>query len=107
VAVGTPKRERSRKPPLNKAERQLERERRKNRDKLTRRIERLEGEIQGREKELEAIEWRLGDPQVYSDPERVSAVTAEQAELREATDALYAEWERLSDELAALDDLLA
>ena len=96
----------ARKPPQSKAERQVERERRKNRDKLARRVQRVEADIQTNEKSLQSIEFRLGDPQVYSDAERVSAATAQQAEVREIIDSLYAEWERLNDELSVLNDLL-
>jgi ATP-binding cassette subfamily F protein 3 len=91
---------------LSKEERQQERERRKNRDRVTRRIGRVEGEIQEREQALEQLSWQLGDPAVSSDADRLSEVHAEQQALQTAIDDLYAEWERLSDEAAALEDLL-
>ncbi len=114
----TPTRERSRATPesgngsgneshkKSKVERQLDRERRKNRDRITRKIERSEREIHENEQSVVRLEWRLGDPAVYSEPEKVAAIQAEQSELRRTIDDLYAAWERLSDELAALDDLI-
>ncbi len=89
----------------SKAERQRDRERRKARDRTTRRLERIEQEIQRQEQEFESFDWRLGSPEVYSDPDRVSEIQAEQARLRQAIDTLYDDWERLSDELSALDDV--
>jgi ATP-binding cassette subfamily F protein 3 len=96
----------SARPKKSKAERQLERERRKSRDRITRRIERTEEEIHERERALEQLEWRLGDPAVYADADALGAVQADQVAQRGAIDELYAAWERLSDELAALDDLI-
>jgi ATP-binding cassette subfamily F protein 3 len=101
------RKEASRPPPATKAERQAERERRKTRDKIARRITRLEEEIHAHEEALTRLDWRLGDPSVYADAEQVAGIQAEQSQTREKVDALYAEWERHSDELAALDDLLA
>jgi len=92
--------------PRTKAERQLDRERRKSRDRIARKIGSCEEQIHAREKASEQLDWKLGDPAVYSDAEALTSVQAEQAELRGAIDDLYAEWERLSDELAALDDLI-
>jgi ATP-binding cassette subfamily F protein 3 len=90
----------------SKAERQLERDRRKNRDRIARKIGKCEEQIHAREKETERLEWKLGDPTIHSDAEALAGVQAEQALLRAAIDDLYGEWERLSDELAALDDLI-
>jgi ATP-binding cassette subfamily F protein 3 len=90
----------------SKAERQQTRERRKNRDKVTRRIGRVEEEIQEREQSLEQLSWQLGDPAVATDAERLTAINADQQALQTEIDDRYAEWERLSGELAALDDLL-
>ena len=61
-------------------------------------------EIQEREKELQNQEWRLGDPEVFKDPERIGEVQVEKDRIQEVIDGLYAGWERLSDELAALED---
>ncbi len=89
-----------------KAERQRERERRKNRDRLARRSAKVEEEIQAHEQTLTQLDWKLGDPSVFADAEQVTSIHEEQTGLREKIDGLYAEWERLNDELAALDDLL-
>ena len=88
----------------SKQQRQLERERGKAREKLVRQIARLEAEIQTRESEVESLGWKLGDPELYKDVDRMR-------ELSEARDALesrvaerYAHWEHLTNELNALDD---
>jgi ATP-binding cassette subfamily F protein 3 len=89
---------------LERESRQLERERKKAREKLGRRIRRLEEEIQSAEGELEALGWKLGDPDLYKDVERLRALTESRQTAESGVAAMYAEWERLSDELAALDD---
>jgi ATP-binding cassette subfamily F protein 3 len=89
--------------PLSKRARMAARERAKQR---TRRLERtrkrlaaLELEIGSLEEELEALAWRLGDPEVYRDGEAVRTLEAERAALREGIDTRYAEWERTASEL--------
>jgi len=91
-------------PKLSKAERQQQRERRRARDKTSRRISKLEETIAAAEQKAESLGWQQGDPAVYSDAGRLQALQSEQAEVRTEIDAHYAEWERLSDELAALSD---
>ena len=81
--------------------------RRKKRDRIIRKVGRIEETIQELEETLRQLDWRLGDPSVYADPVQVAAVQSEQSTHREQLDALYADWERLSDELAAVEDLLA
>ncbi len=88
---------------LSKRERMAARERARER---TRRLERarkrlavLEQEITSLEEELEALAWKLGDPEVYRDGEAVRALEAERSALRESIDARYAEWERNASEL--------
>ncbi len=88
-----------------KQERALERERRKARERLARQIARLEEEIQQSEREVEAIGWKLGDPSLYKDVDRLRALTDEKGDLELAVAEKYERWERLSDELAALVDL--
>jgi ATP-binding cassette subfamily F protein 3 len=83
--------------------RREERERRKARERTQRRIERLEAEILERETALEELGWKLGDPQVHRDPERIRTLSAERAEVQEAIDAGYREWERLAAELESLE----
>jgi ATP-binding cassette subfamily F protein 3 len=80
-----------------------ERERRKTRDKAARRIEKLEAEITELETSKEAINWKLSKPEVYQDAERSRALQMEQSHLTNQIEALYEEWERLTEELAALD----
>ena len=84
--------------------RQLERQRSKARDKAARAIDKLEAEIQTREQQLEQIGWKLGDPTVYRDGEKVRALEAERVELKAAIDGLYQEWERRGAEIEALED---
>jgi ATP-binding cassette subfamily F protein 3 len=93
-------------PRPDKAARQREREQRKSRDRTARQIERIETEIERREAELEAATWRMGDPAVYSSPEPLQEAQADQARLQALIDELYRDWERLSVEVAALDDAL-
>ena len=92
-----------RRPPARE-DRQRERERRKARERLTRKIGRLEEEIAGIESEIEAIGWKQGHPDLYRDVERMQALDAEKTERQSVAEERYREWERLSDELAALDD---
>ena len=84
-----------------------QRERRKQRDRIVRKSTRVEEKIQSHEAALVQLDWRLGDPAVYSDADQVTQVQSEQATLRSELEVLYADWERLSDELAAVEDLLA
>ena len=80
------------------------REQRRTREKTARRIEKLETQIGEDEQRREALNWSLGDPAVYQDAERTHRLRSEQAELGVAIEALYREWESLSEMLAALDD---
>ncbi len=91
-------------PKPTKEERQRARERSKARDRVKRRIEKLEAEIQTAEEALEAVGYRLADPEVYANAERLLEVQAEQQAAQADVDARYRDWERLNDELAALDD---
>jgi ATP-binding cassette subfamily F protein 3 len=92
--------------PASKAERQAERERRKTHDKLTRKVEKLEQQISEQEQALEELGFRLGDPSVYNDRERLQEVQEQQAALKTIIADLYDGWERLNDEATALDDVL-
>jgi ATP-binding cassette subfamily F protein 3 len=82
--------------------RRAARERKKSRERAARRLEKVEAEILAQEQALEAAAHRLGDPELYRDPERVRALEAERARLREAIAALYKDWERLAAEVEAL-----
>ncbi|MEE2672387.1 MAG: ABC-F family ATP-binding cassette domain-containing protein [Myxococcota bacterium] len=92
-------------PRQSKQQRQLERERRKTREKLLRQIARLEAKIQTRESEGESLGWKLGDPELYKDVDRMRELSEAKTALESAVAELYSHWERLSDELNALDDV--
>ena len=92
-------------PKLGKRERQEERERRKQRERLARQIERLEAEIQDAEGEVESLGWKLGDPDLYKDVDRMRELTQSRQDLEARVAERYADWERLNDEMAALADL--
>ncbi|MDJ0787727.1 MAG: ABC-F family ATP-binding cassette domain-containing protein [Myxococcota bacterium] len=87
-----------------KAARQLERERQKARDRITRRIAKVEAEILEREQSVEEAGLRLGDPEVYKDGDQVREIEAQREALRSEVQDRYGEWERLAAELEALDD---
>ena len=91
-------------PAASKAERARAREQRKAQERVQRQIARLEEEIHAREAEHEALGWKLGAPEIASDAERLQALQADRDALQSAIDDLYADWERLSDEAAALAD---
>ncbi|MCZ6783781.1 MAG: ABC-F family ATP-binding cassette domain-containing protein [Proteobacteria bacterium] len=90
--------------PVRKKAHRQERERRKAEERTGRKIERLEGEILEREREVESLGWRLGDPEIYRDPEQVQTIKARRGELQGEIAELYRDWERLADELEALRD---
>jgi ATP-binding cassette subfamily F protein 3 len=87
----------------HKERRQLERERRKAREKLERRVQVIEAAILEKESAVEDLGWKLGDPEIHRDAERVRHLEAERTALREAIEELYREWERLAAELESLD----
>jgi ATP-binding cassette subfamily F protein 3 len=89
---------------VEKAARLQQRERRKEREKTTRRIEKLEAQITAKEEQNEALTWKLGEPEVYQDPKQSQILGDEQTQLSEEIATLYTEWERLSDELSLLVD---
>jgi len=76
---------------------------RKSSQRIQRRLTRAEESILERESALEALTWRMADPAVHRDGERVRALETERAALRVEIDALYREWEGLAAELAALE----
>ena len=88
-----------------KQQRQLERERRKAREKRVRQIARLEAEIQTLESEVESLGWKLGDPELYKDVDRMRELTEAKDALESTVAERYAAWEHLTDELSALDDI--
>jgi ATP-binding cassette subfamily F protein 3 len=84
-------------------DRRATRERERAREKAARRLAALEAEILARESALEALGWRLGDPDVHRDPEQARALAAERDAGRQAVAALYRDWERIADEVESLD----
>ncbi|MEZ7980248.1 MAG: ABC-F family ATP-binding cassette domain-containing protein [Myxococcota bacterium] len=90
----------------NKSTRQLDRERRKDRDRHTRKIARLEELIAEEEAKKAALTEKLADPEVYGDPERIQAIQAEETEVDTRIAAAYEEWESLSEALAEIEAVL-
>ncbi|MEM9174495.1 MAG: ABC-F family ATP-binding cassette domain-containing protein [Myxococcota bacterium] len=86
-----------------KAARMRERERRKERDRLARRIAKLEERIAEDEARKESVTARLADPEIYADPARVQEVQAEEAAIEAEIGAGYEAWEQLSETLARLE----
>ncbi len=68
--------------------------------RMQRRLEELEQQIDGLEARLGEIGEALGDPTLYTDGERVRAVTAERKAAEARVAGLLHEWETLSAELA-------
>jgi ATP-binding cassette subfamily F protein 3 len=90
------------KPNPTREARAADRERRKEKARLRRKIETLEARILEREGALEALAWRLGDPEVHRDGDRVRSLEADRSALREEIAGLYREWEHLASEIEAL-----
>ncbi len=90
-------------PPASKQERIAaragEKERVKQIERTRKRLAAVELEIAQLESAVEALGWRLGDPQVYREADAVRALEAERVETRGRIEALYREWERLAGEL--------
>jgi len=91
-------------PTDRRASRAQERERKKARDRITRRVAKVEAEILEREQAVEDAGLRLGDPEVYKDGDKVREIEAAREALRVEAQERYQEWERLAAELEALDD---
>ncbi len=84
----------------DKLDRQRERERRKGRERDARRLEKLEARIAEEEARIERLKQSFAEPEVYQDHERLRALQAEQSRFESELDALYREWESLSEGLA-------
>ena len=85
---------------------QLDRERRKDRDRHTRKIARLEELIALQEAEKAALTEKLAEPEVYGNPERIQAIQVEETEVDARIEAAYEEWESLSEALAEIEAVL-
>ena len=68
---------------------------------LRKRVEEVEKKIQALEARLEEISAALSDPALYTDGDRVRAVSSERKSAEEQMTWLMREWESLSTELAA------
>ena len=79
--------------------RPVSRELRRSEQKIQRALGRAEQRILERESALEALTWRMADPAVHRDGERMRALEAERVALRSEVEALYKEWEALATEL--------
>jgi ATP-binding cassette subfamily F protein 3 len=79
--------------------RQKERERAKQHERVRRRIAALEADILERESQVENLGWRLGDPDVHRDGDRVRELEGQRSGLREEIAALYRDWEGLAGQL--------
>jgi ATP-binding cassette subfamily F protein 3 len=64
--------------------------------KRRRRFAALEAEIAEREGALEALTFRLADPELWRDVEQARRLAADREALRATLDGLYPEWERLA-----------
>ncbi len=78
---------------------QRTREERKARERLERKLARLEEQIAEKEARAEECAHRLGDPSVYGDLARVREVETERDATKAEVAALYAQWETLAKEL--------
>ena len=91
----------------DKLDRQRERERRKARERDQRRLEKLEARITEEESRIEVVKQSFADPDIARDYERIRTLQAEQATLQAGLDALYGEWEALSETSSDADSDLA
>jgi hypothetical protein len=64
-------------------------------------LARIEAEIGEREKAIEALRWRGGDPAVYRDGEQMRALEAERVAEQAALDALYRQWTEQAEQAEA------
>jgi ATP-binding cassette subfamily F protein 3 len=84
-----------------KASGETHKARRRAAEKAVRQLGRLEAEIAEKERAREAIEVRMGDPEIYRDGARMRELEAERAILLRALDGLYEHWSELSERVEA------
>ncbi|MEZ4279272.1 MAG: ABC-F family ATP-binding cassette domain-containing protein [Myxococcota bacterium] len=87
----------------DKLDRQRERERRKAIDRDRRRLDKLETRIAEEEARVEAGRALFADPEIARDHEKLRVLQAEQTALQAGLDALYAEWETLSESISSAE----
>ena len=82
---------------------QLDKQRRKERllregkKALEKQLEAAEARIAAAEKEIQELETRMADPELYQRPDEARETARRHAELQAGMDALYEEWEALSE----------
>ena len=82
---------------------QLDKQRRKERllregkKALEKQLEAAEARIAAAEKEIQDLETRMADPELYQRPDEARETARRHAELQAGMDALYEEWEALSE----------
>lgn len=82
---------------------QLDKQRRKERllregkKALEKQLEAAEARIADAEKEIQDLETRMADPELYQHPDEARETARRHAELQAGMDALYEEWEALSE----------
>ncbi len=80
---------------------QRSREERKARERIERKLARIEEQIGEKEAQVEELAARLGDPDVYGNHARLREVETERDAVKDEVAALYAQWETLAAELEA------
>ena len=78
-------------------EKRKKRLRQESRKQLENRLRAVEQEISDTEEKIEQLEAAMGDPEVYRDGEKAAATAREHQAAKDRLDALYEEWEELSD----------
>jgi ATP-binding cassette subfamily F protein 3 len=85
------------------AARERTRDQRRRLERGRKRVAALEREITAFESDLEALAWRLGDPQIHRDGDAVRTLEAERETLRGALAQRYRDWERGAAEVEVLE----
>jgi ATP-binding cassette subfamily F protein 3 len=80
-------------------ERRTAKNRRRTEERAARRLAEAEARILERERVLEELTWRLADPAVHRDGERMKEIEAERTALRAEIEGLYRDWERVAADL--------
>ena len=75
--------------------------------RLAKRIERLTASISAREARMTELEAMFASPDKFDEPEQIAASGKEYRELKEETQTLWEEWERLSTQAENIDSELA
>ena len=84
-------------------EKRLKRLQKESAKALRQKLQQAEAEIASTEAEIERLETSMGTPEVYANPEESARVARAHREAQERLDALYEDWEALSEAVAGLD----